>query len=99
MSVSLLANAINSMVSSVGGGQSGGGGAGVRAGSGLYGNLTLIAILFVMLFIRVWIVQWAYNNVVPKLIVSWGSDASNFRQITLVESLYLTLLVSCLIGC
>jgi len=55
----------------------------------------MVIVLFV---VKSWIVQFAYNMVVPRLVLNNGNNLSNFRPLSLTEAMGLTLLVNTLIN-
>ena len=74
-----------------------GGGKGGSVNTGM-----LFAIVLVAFFIRVWIVQIAYNNIVPKLVMSLSEEPakilSHYSSLSFVDAIFLTLVVSSLVG-
>jgi len=64
------------------------GGAATRATLGTTFTVLLIALL--VLFIKVFLVHWSYNEVIPNLF------NEKYRKITMVEALFLVILVQSL---
>jgi hypothetical protein len=61
---------------------------GARGGLGTF--LTVLLITFISLFIKVILVHWTYNEVIPNLF------NEKYRQITMLEALFLVILFSSL---
>ncbi len=53
----------------------------------------LFIIGFTLLLLKVLVVQWSYNNIVPKLTSNMGGDTSEFKPLTFNEALMFCLLV------
>lgn len=53
-------------------------------------SLTIFLISMLVLAIKVLLVQWSYNEVVPKLFIQ------KYRKITVMEALYMVILVQSL---
>ena len=58
--------------------------------------LVILAIMTLSLIIRALIVQTSYNHLTPKMAASFNITQ---RQLTLMDSLALVILVSSLLGC
>lgn len=69
-----------------------GGGSSSSAGGDVFTSLMIFGILIALLLIRTWIVQISYNNIMPKL------APTGYNQLTFTEALWMTLLVTCLVG-
>ena len=80
-------------------GQSGGGQHKVDSTTGLL----LFGIIIILFLIRSYIVQFAFNRVVPSLIVNTTAEPdkilNHFRPLSYVEAIFLTLLISSLFSC
>lgn len=57
-------------------------------------NLPVIVLLVLLFVLKVFVVQWSYNKIAPKLIGQWKSDAPPFVPLTFEEALLFTLLVT-----
>ena len=60
--------------------------------------LPFVLMVIVLFVVKSWIVQFAYNMVVPRLVLNNGNNLSNFRPLSLTEAMGLTLLVSTLVN-
>lgn len=64
---------------------------GQSGGSSHGGNfLTITLLSLILLFVKVFLVYWSYNEVVPKL------SKGMYRKITMMEALFLVILVQSL---
>jgi len=77
--------------------QKGGAKAIVQPGNGV-NFLVIFAMALLSLFVRAWLVQMTYNSVGPKLAENYGADARNFRPLTLMESVFLVILIQNLVN-
>ena len=60
-------------------------------------SLSVVVLLVFLFLLRALVVQWAYNQVAPKLISHWSSSPPEFRPLTFHEALLFTILVSFLV--
>jgi len=64
-------------------------------------GLTFLILFFIALFslfIRGFLVYFTFNAIGPKLLENHGGDATNFRPITMVEAIFLVILVQNLVN-
>jgi len=65
----------------------------IRGGLGT-NKLSVIALLVLFFVLKVLVVQWAYNQIAPKLISNLGNSTQQFKPLTFEESLMFTLLTT-----
>ena len=58
--------------------------------------LFMLVALVAFFLLRAYLVQWSYNEIVPKLMTSWTGSAQNFRALAYGEAILLTILASML---
>jgi len=51
--------------------------------------LIMVVLIFIM---KVFIVKWAYNTIMPRLIVNNGNSIQNFKPLSTMESIVVILL-------
>lgn len=71
------------------------GGAKIAKKSGSFPWLAFFASL-VLLLIKAFLAQWAYNYVMPKVFVSMGGNPQAFRELSLTDALVLVILIGAL---
>ena len=59
-----------------------------------YSGVSLMAMMVIFFILKALVVQWSYNNIAPKLISHWKSDAPQFQPLSFQDALVFTLLVS-----
>jgi hypothetical protein len=55
-------------------------------------SLQLFLMLFLVFFIKVFLVQWSYNRIFPVLRYNFIGQKGNFRPLTFVESIIVVIL-------
>jgi hypothetical protein len=55
-------------------------------------SLQLFLMLFLVFFIKVFLVQWSYNRIFPILRYNMTSQQGDFRPLTFVESIVFVIL-------
>ncbi len=61
-----------------------------KMGKALGGSILLMIVLvFIM---KVFIVKWAYNTIMPRLIVNNGNSIQNFKPLSTMESIVVVVL-------
>jgi hypothetical protein len=63
-------------------------------GDGGKKNLPVIVLLVLLFVLKVFVVQWSYNKIAPKLIGQWTTGDRHFEPLTFEEALLFTLLVT-----
>jgi len=61
-------------------------------------SLQLFLMLFLVFFIKVFLVQWSYNRIFPVLRYNMTSRQGDFRPLTFVESIIVVILFNNLFG-
>ena len=62
-------------------------------------SLQLFLMLFLVFFIKVFLVQWSYNRIFPVLRYNMvGNTSKDFRPLTFVESIVFVILFNNLFG-
>ena len=64
-------------------------------------SLQLFLMLFLVFFIKVFLVQWSYNRIFPVLrynMVGKGNEKGDFRPLTFIESIVFVILFNNLFG-
>lgn len=57
-------------------------------------NLQTFLILLVVFFIKVYLVQFSYNFVAPKLISDFGNKESAFKELSFSQAIFLVILAN-----
>ena len=57
-------------------------------------NLQTFLILLVVFFIKVYLVQFSYNFIAPKLINDFGNKESSFKELTFSQAIFLVILAN-----
>ena len=61
-------------------------------------SLQLFLMLFLVFFIKVFLVQWSYNRIFPILRYNMVGNTKDFRPLTFVESIVFVILFNNLFG-
>jgi len=61
-----------------------------KMGKALGGSILLMIVLFFIM--KVFIVKWAYNTIMPRLIVNNGNSIQNFKPLSTMESIVVVVL-------
>jgi small-conductance mechanosensitive channel len=71
---------------------------GARSSSGMNGisPFGLFVATLVLLLVKVFIVMICYNTLMPRLLMSYNVDMSNYRSLTFTESILLVVLFNSL---
>tara|TARA_B100000287_G_scaffold394157_1_gene407992 strand:- start:398 stop:628 length:231 start_codon:yes stop_codon:yes gene_type:complete len=55
-------------------------------------SLQFFLIIFAVFLIKSWLVQWSYNNIMPKLIFNMTGNQRNFRRLSYLEAIIVVIL-------
>ena len=55
-------------------------------------SLQLFLMIFLVFFIKVFLVQWSYNRIFPLLRYNMTGQQGNFRPLTFIESIIFVIL-------
>ena len=72
---------------------------GARSSSGMMNGVSpfgLFVATLVLLLVKVFIVMICYNTLMPRLLMSYSVDMSNYRSLTFTESILLVVLFNSL---
>jgi len=61
-------------------------------------SLQLFLMMFLIFFIKAFLVQWSYNRIFPILRYNMTGNTKDFRPLTFIESIILVILFNNLFG-
>ena len=58
------------------------------------GNIQTFLFVFIIFFIKVYLVQFSYNYVAPKLMTDFGNKDKQFEPMTFTQAIFLVILAN-----
>ena len=58
------------------------------------GNIQTFLFVFIIFFIKVYLVQFSYNYVAPKLMADFGNNVKQFEPMSFTQAIFLVILAN-----